>query len=73
VTSPESGILYPKVDRDQTVAAGDLIALITDFFGKQLAEVRAPIAGLVLYIVTTPPITKGQPVACVGTPTGTAP
>ena len=73
VTSPESGVLYPKVDRDQTVAAGDLIALVTDFFGNQIAEVRAPIAGLVLYVVTTPPITKGQPVACIGTPGSTAP
>ena len=73
LTSPESGILYPKVDRDQTVAAGDLIALVTDFFGNQIAEVRAPIAGLVLYVVTTPPITKGQPVACIGTPTSSAP
>jgi predicted deacylase len=73
LTSPESGVLYPKVDRDQTVAAGDLIALVTDFFGNQIAEVRAPIPGLVLYVVTTPPITKGQPVACIGTPGSTAP
>jgi predicted deacylase len=73
LTSPESGVLYPKVDRDQTVAAGDLVAVVTDFFGNRIAEVRAPIAGLVLYVVTTPPITKGQPVACIGTPAGAAP
>lgn len=73
LTSPETGILYPKVDRDQTVATGDLIAEVTDFFGNRLAEVRAPISGVVLYIVTTPPMTKGQPVACIGTPNSTAP
>ncbi len=73
VTSPETGIVYPKVDRDQTVAVGDLIALITGFFGNPIAEVRAPIDGVVLYVVSTPPITKGQPVACIGTPGSTPP
>ena len=63
--SPETGILYAHVARDQTVAKGTVVATITDFFGKPLAEVRAPIDGVVLYVVTTPPITKGQPVGCI--------
>jgi predicted deacylase len=69
----ESGVLYPKVDRDQTVAAGDPITVVTGSFGNQIAEVCAPIAGLVLYLVATPPTTKGQPVACIGMPISTAP
>ncbi|HEV2690393.1 MAG TPA: succinylglutamate desuccinylase/aspartoacylase family protein [Bryobacteraceae bacterium] len=68
ISSPETGILYPHVQRDQTVKAGDVLAHITDFFGKQIAEVRSPLDGVVLYIVATPPITKGQPIGCVGTP-----
>jgi predicted deacylase len=66
--SPETGILYPHVERDQTVSKGSVLAHITDFFGKQIAEVHSPMDGLVLYIVATPPITKGQPVACIGVP-----
>ena len=68
VTSPETGILYAQVECDQTLPKGALLAHITDFFGKTIAEVRSPLDGLVLYIVATPPITKGQPVACVGSP-----
>jgi hypothetical protein len=68
VTSPETGILYSQVECDQTVSKGTLLAHITDFFGKTIAEVRSPLDGLVLYVVATPPITKGQPVACVGSP-----
>jgi hypothetical protein len=68
MTSPETGILYSQVECDQTVPKGALLAYITDFFGKTIAEVRSPLDGLVLYIVATPPITKGQPVACVGSP-----
>jgi len=68
VTSPETGILYSQVECNQTVPKGALLAHITDFFGKTIAEVRSPLDGLVLYIVATPPITKGQPVACIGEP-----
>jgi predicted deacylase len=50
------------------VHKGAVLAHITDFFGKTIAEVRSPLDGLVLYIVATPPIAKGQPVACIGEP-----
>ena len=68
LSSPATGIIYPKVERGQHVEANALIAEITDFFGKTIAEVRSPHAGIVLYVVTTPPMTQGQPVACVGAP-----
>jgi predicted deacylase len=68
IPSPATGILYPMVERDQHVAAGDALARITDFFGVPQATVTSPIAGIVLYIVATPPMVAGQPVACVGTP-----
>jgi predicted deacylase len=66
LNSPATGILYPHVKPDQMVKKGAVLAHITDFFGKKIAEVKAPFAGVVLYVVATPPITKGQPVACVG-------
>ena len=66
LSSPATGILYPRVERGQQVEAGALLVEITDFFGAPLAEVRAPFAGIVLYVVATPPISEGQPVACVG-------
>jgi predicted deacylase len=68
LTSPETGILYSQVECGQTVRPGALLAHITDFFGKTIAEVHAPLDGLVVYIVATPPMTKGQPVACIGVP-----
>jgi predicted deacylase len=68
LTSPETGLLYPLVKPDQKVEADSPVVRITDFFGKELAVVRTPIGGVVLYVVSTPPIVKGQPVGCVGTP-----
>ncbi|HVO97040.1 MAG TPA: succinylglutamate desuccinylase/aspartoacylase family protein [Bryobacteraceae bacterium] len=66
LNSPATGILYPRVERNAMVKKGQVLANITDFFGKKLATVKAPFAGVVLYVVATPPITVGQPVACVG-------
>jgi predicted deacylase len=68
ITSPETGILYEHVERSQIVKKGAVLAHITDFFGERIAEVLSPLEGVVLYIVATPPITKGQPIACVGSP-----
>lgn len=68
LTSPATGILYPHVERGQTVKKGDVLAHITDFFGNEIADVRAPFDGEVLYIVATPPITAGQPAGMVGAP-----
>jgi predicted deacylase len=66
LNSPATGILYPHVKPNAMVKKGAVLAHITDFFGKKIADVKAPFAGVVLYVVATPPITTGQPVGCVG-------
>jgi len=64
--SDVTGIFQPAVERGQTVAEGTLIGRITDFHGTRLSEVRSPFAGEVLYVIGTPPVTKGEPVAFIG-------
>jgi predicted deacylase len=66
LTSNVTGIFYPAVQRDQTVAQNALVGRITDFHGQVLQEIRAPFAGIVLYVLGTPPISKGEPAAFVG-------
>jgi predicted deacylase len=66
LTSPETGIWYPLVERGHTVGQGTPIGYVTDFFGKTIGWVRAPFGGEVLYVVATPATTKGEPVAMVG-------
>ena len=62
-----TGLFYPAVVKGQMVDGGALLGRITDFHGQTLEEIRAPFAGEVLYIVETPPISKGEPVGMVGT------
>lgn len=61
-----TGIFYAEVDKGHTVAKGTRLGRITDFHGKVLEEVRAPFDGEILYVVATPPVSKGEPVAMVG-------
>ena len=64
--SPATGVLWPKGKLGNTVKKGELLAVVNDFFGNPLAEVRAPFDGVLLYILGTPPINAGDPVAFVG-------
>jgi predicted deacylase len=64
--SDETGIFYPLVEKGHTVVKDALMGYVTDFFGKRIYELRAPFAGEVLYILGTPPVSKGEPLAMVG-------
>ncbi len=66
LTSTATGMFYAAVERGHSVVAGTLIGRVTDFHGSVLQEVKAPFAGVVLYVLGTPPISKGEPVAFIG-------
>jgi predicted deacylase len=66
VRAGQTGILYAEVEKGREVRKGARLARITDFHGKTIEEIRAPFDGHVLYVVSTPPITKGEPVAMIG-------
>jgi len=61
-----TGLFHAEVECGMTVTAGAVIGTITDFHGRALEDVRAPFGGEILYIVRTPPITAGEPLAMVG-------
>ena len=61
-----TGIFYAAVEKGREVKKGTRIGHITDFHGKRLEDVLAPFDGHILYVVGTPPITKGEPVAMIG-------
>jgi len=71
LTSPVTGVWRWTVERMQSVAAGTLIGRVHDPRGNVLTEVRAPFAGEVLYVVATPPVSQGEPVAFIGQVTET--
>jgi predicted deacylase len=68
LTSPQTGVWYAQVERGHDVAEGTVIGYVTDLFGENRREVRAPFAGIVLYVVATPAMSENEPVAMIGIP-----
>jgi hypothetical protein len=68
LTSPETGTWHAAVEPGQIVPKGALLGRLTNFFGEPIAEIRSPYAGVVMYVIGTPAMTKGEPVAMVGEP-----
>ena len=66
VRAAHTGIFYPAVRKGDRVITGAKIGHITDFHGKTLQEITAAFDGQVLYVIGTPPISKGEPVAMIG-------
>jgi predicted deacylase len=64
--APATGVWRWNVEKMQSVAEGTLVGRVHDAYGMVLAEVRSPFAGEVLYVVATPPVTKGEPVGFIG-------
>jgi predicted deacylase len=66
VRAKTTGLFHAAVAKAQVVEPNALLGRITDFHGQTIEEIRAPFAGEVLYVIGTPPITKGEPVAMLG-------
>lgn len=62
----ETGLYYPIVSRGDHVQKGELIGYLTDYFGNTIQEVKSPYDGIVLYIIATPPMSFGEPMAMIG-------
>jgi len=66
IYSAHDGLFYPLTKMGYYVAKGEKVGFITDYLGKIKEEVRAPFRGIILYIINTPPISKGEPLFEVG-------
>ena len=60
------GIWYPLVKRGTYVSAGMKLGMITDYFGKVIAEPRAPVTGVVLHVNAVHSLKKGDNIADLG-------
>jgi predicted deacylase len=65
IRSPVSGVFRATVREGYAIAEGGLLGELYDPFGAKIGEVRAPFAGIVNYVVGTPPAVEGQPLAMV--------
>jgi predicted deacylase len=66
VASENDGVFYPVVTPEAYVQQGMTLGYVTDFFGEKLADVKSPVAGVIIYVCSVPSMKKGNPVAYVG-------
>lgn len=66
VNADKDGLFAARVRSGDRVQAGQTVGVLRDYWGAVLSEVRAPFAGLVLYILGTPPANAGEPLFEVG-------
>lgn len=65
IPSPADGVFIASVKGGQTIAKDGVLGQLFDFFGEPIATIRAPFAGMINYVIATPPISKGEPLGMV--------
>ena len=65
IKSPRSGIFRAVTKDGYYVAEDAVLGVLVDFFGNELLTIRTPFAGVVNYVISTPPVNEGEPVAMI--------
>lgn len=65
--SSAEGMFHCAAGVGQRVREGDVVGQLTDLVGEPLATVRAPVSGVVLFVVTSPAIRKDGLLLAIGT------
>ncbi|MEZ5042324.1 MAG: M14 family metallopeptidase [Saprospiraceae bacterium] len=66
LTAEDEGCWYAFQQLEDSVKKGDKIGEIRDFFGQTLSEYFADSDGILIYVVTSLAIMKGDPLAAIG-------
>jgi predicted deacylase len=66
VYSDTDGLFYPLTEMGYHVEEGEKVGYVMDALGENKTDYRAPFGGILLYIIHTPPICKGEPLFEVG-------
>ncbi len=68
LSAEDGGMFYPAVTVGQQVEQGQVVGEFRDWFGERLRTVESPAKGIILFLVTSPAINKGDPILSVGIP-----
>jgi len=65
-TVDHDGVFYPRALPEGYVHKGMSVGYLTDYFGEKIADVAAPVSGVVIYMRAVPSAKKGDTVAYIG-------
>jgi uncharacterized protein len=64
--SPVEGMWWPEVGLQEEVTQGQRIGRIESLYGDEIAEIQAPVTGMVLYLTSSPAVTEDGLLGSVG-------
>jgi uncharacterized protein len=73
IEAPRPGLLHARAEPGMRVAQGQILARIVDILGDEIAQIRAPAAGLVLWRINHGMAGEGEKVFGLGLPAGEGP
>jgi predicted deacylase len=62
----DQGIFTPLLSRGGHVQKGEQVGFLSDYFGNIIQKIYSPFDGIILYIIATPPMSKGEPMVMIG-------
>lgn len=65
IRASSNGLFRPAVRDGYAVAENGVLGELVDAFGEPIETIRAPFAGVVNYVLGTPPVSAGEPVGMV--------
>lgn len=65
IDASKSGLFYSEYKAGDRVKKGDVVGKITDEFGNSISELVAPVSGLILYKIGTPPVNVDDTIMCI--------
>ncbi len=65
VKSEQDGIFYPLVVPEAYVRQGMRIGYVTDYLGNKIADITAPVSGVITLVGAVPSMKKGDTAAYV--------
>jgi predicted deacylase len=64
--TPVEGMWLPEVDLQEEVTQGQRIGRIENLYGDEVAEIQAPVTGMVLYLTSSPAVKEAGLLGSVG-------
>jgi predicted deacylase len=65
-TTPVAGMWLPEVGLTEEVIQGQRIGRIENLYGDEVAEIQAPVTGMVLYLTSSPAVKEAGLLGSVG-------
>lgn len=64
--TPIEGMWLPEVDLQEEVTQGQRIGRVENLYGDEIAEIQAPVTGMVLYLTSSPAVKEAGLLGSVG-------